>query len=420
MPVPTAPPWVPTTSVPAPQLAVPTAPGAGPPAAGPARDIVPADLAPVVDALRHTGATVSISATVAGSEVLAVQPTTALVPASNQKLLVAFAALELLGPDTTLTTRVVATGPIVDGRLQGDLVLVGGGDPTVTASGGPDSLDALATSVRAAGIRQIAGRVVVDDGRYDAQRFLPGWPDGVWQRNVGALSALVVDRNRGDDPTVTVDPGAVHARRFPQALAAAGVDAPAAPVSEPTPGPRAGTEVAAIASPPVRDLVTAMLNRSDNLIAEELTKELGVRGRGAGTTTAGLTVARAVAVARCAAPDGTDVDGSGLSAGNTRSAASWRRLLEVAQTRPWWPVLRDALPVAGQSGTLAARMLGGATAGRVRAKTGSTMASRALSGYATTRQGRPIVFSIIVNTPTTAAEPATDALVTALVERSGP
>jgi D-alanyl-D-alanine carboxypeptidase/D-alanyl-D-alanine-endopeptidase (penicillin-binding protein 4) len=78
-------------------------------------------------------------------------------------------------------------------------------------------------------------------------------------------------------------------------------------------------------------------------------------------------------------------------------------------------VLLDSLPLAGRSGTLAGRLTSAATAGNVRAKTGSIIPGRALSGYVTTASGRSGVFSVVVNGDNPGrAQAAIDALVTSV------
>lgn len=433
-----------TTSTDAPHPVAPVAcPKAGPvsgaPVPGSANAVEGAKLATALDDLRAAGSDRSVSVSIDGmGTIVAEQADKPLVPASNQKLLVAVAALEVLGPDTRLHTSVVATGPTVDGTIEGDLVLVGGGDPTLvthplvnaglppaTPAGArattdnPASLDALAAQLATSGIHRIRGRLLVDETRFDDQRTAPGWPAN-WSNNVGALSAVIVDRNRGAaDPDQVTDPALTGARLFEASVRAAGitVDGDVAHGTTATANRPGGVEVAGIDSPPTGQIVAEMLSRSDNLIAETLVKELGRRVAGTATTAAGLAAARQVAEALCAHPDGVDADGSGLSPGDSRSSAGLRRLLEVARTRPWGTVFRDGLAVAGQTGTLAARLLGGATAGRVRAKTGSTAVSRALSGYLTAADGRQITFSIIVNNPSITAEKDIDAFVTAMATR---
>ena len=83
-------------------------------------------------------------------------------PASTIKLLTALAALEELGPAYDWETGVYVTGPIREGRLEGDLVLVGGGDPFLVV----EQLWRLLASVRARGLYEVAGRLVIDNTRF--------------------------------------------------------------------------------------------------------------------------------------------------------------------------------------------------------------------------------------------------------------
>ncbi len=78
---------------------------------------------------------------------------TALPPASVAKALTACYALETLGPEYRFETRVLATGPMEDGVLTGDLVLAGGGDPTLDT----DGLARLAAELKATGLREVTG-----------------------------------------------------------------------------------------------------------------------------------------------------------------------------------------------------------------------------------------------------------------------
>lgn len=366
-------------------------------------------------ALDTAGAQVSASVHVDGlGDLAAKNPTVSLAPASNEKLIVAVAVLEALPTEDRLTTTVIATGPVADGVLHGDLILVGGGDPDLArfATQSVDSLGALADQLHARGITHVQGRLVVDESRYDSQRAAPGWDGALWQSNVGPLTALMVNHEKDASSTAYLaDPALGNGWFFRGVLHNAGIDVEGAVEHGVAPP---GQLVASVSSMKLRELVADMLTKSDNLTAEALTKELGYRLRGAGTTVDGLAAARTVLAGLCVDLAGIDADGSGLSSVDRRTTASLLRLLEVAKTRPWWPVLRDALPLAGRSGTLTSRLLDPATAGNVRAKTGSTFLARALSGYLRTAAGRDVEFSIIVGTPGPAAEAAIDAVVVAL------
>jgi D-alanyl-D-alanine carboxypeptidase/D-alanyl-D-alanine-endopeptidase (penicillin-binding protein 4) len=137
-----------------------------------------------------------------GDELYARNADLALTPASNQKLLVAAAALDRLGPDHRFTTRVLAIGSRRGSVLQGDLVLQGGGDPTLTT----DGLSALAGAVVARGIRRITGRVRGDDSVFDRERLGIGWAwDDLGSEDGPPISGLTLNEN---GTIVRVQPGA--------------------------------------------------------------------------------------------------------------------------------------------------------------------------------------------------------------------
>lgn len=100
------------------------------------------------------------------------------VPASNQKILVTSTALSLLGPDYRFETALWSNGALEDGVLHGDLVLIGTGDPTLSQPfwpSGEAAMAALADSLRAAGVRRVAGSLVVDASRWDSTTVGPTW-----------------------------------------------------------------------------------------------------------------------------------------------------------------------------------------------------------------------------------------------------
>jgi D-alanyl-D-alanine carboxypeptidase/D-alanyl-D-alanine-endopeptidase (penicillin-binding protein 4) len=131
-------------------------------------------------------------------------------------------------------------------------------------------------------------------------------------------------------------------------------------------------------------------------------------------------VTRAALAPLCVPLAGADDDGSGLSTADGRSPREWRELLQEARAQPWWPLLRDALPLAGRSGTLSSRFRGTPADGNVRAKTGTIPGGIALSGYGTTAGGRGFVFSVLVNGGRApAAERALDALIAAVAAHPG-
>ncbi|HEX2079855.1 MAG TPA: D-alanyl-D-alanine carboxypeptidase/D-alanyl-D-alanine-endopeptidase [Longimicrobium sp.] len=111
------------------------------------------------------------------------------VPASNMKIVTAAAALEALGPDYRYRTQLVGTGPVVNGTLQGDLLVVGSGDPTISARflGDPRAVfRAWADSLRARNITYIAGHLYGVDDVFDDLPYGRGW---AWDDMEDAYSA---------------------------------------------------------------------------------------------------------------------------------------------------------------------------------------------------------------------------------------
>jgi D-alanyl-D-alanine carboxypeptidase/D-alanyl-D-alanine-endopeptidase (penicillin-binding protein 4) len=125
-------------------------------------------------------------------EVLEVRaPLLGLPPASVTKSVTALYALDALGADHRFRTRLVATGPVEDGTIQGDLVLVGGGDPTLDT----DALGEMARDLKALGVTGVSGRFLVDATALPAIWSIdPGQPDHLGYNP--AISALNLNYNR--------------------------------------------------------------------------------------------------------------------------------------------------------------------------------------------------------------------------------
>ena len=365
---------------------------------------------------RFESATVGLAVWVEGSGmVLAHNADVALRPGSNEKLLVAWGAYGAIGPGASLTTEVRADGEVDGSILRGNLVLVGGGDPSLR-SVGPHSIDRLAGLVRAAGLTEVTGDVVADESRFDTERRAPGWTNFHVPNFVGPISALSVDGNLlRTDPEYLADPAAGNLSAFRAALTRRGVIV--AGGERPGSAPEAAPVVASLRSAPIATLARDMLTNSDNFYAEMLLKEAGYRALGRGSLENGIAAVRQLAADAGIALSGRAADGSGLSRENSRPPREWMELLVAARSQAWFDDLLTGLPVAGRTGTLANRFLGTPGEANVRAKTGSVRETRALSGYLVTAGGRHVVFSLVVNSnPVPAAViAAMDSLVATMV-----
>jgi D-alanyl-D-alanine carboxypeptidase/D-alanyl-D-alanine-endopeptidase (penicillin-binding protein 4) len=130
-------------------------------------------VAPVIDPARlgRFIAGVHVVHLESGEEVYGWNADLPLMPASTMKVVTAATSLATLGPSYTFTTGVWRTGAVDDGVLDGDLVLVGGGDPTMTV----ERLWRLLREVRQDGVETVTGDLVFDDGFFDEPPVIPAW-----------------------------------------------------------------------------------------------------------------------------------------------------------------------------------------------------------------------------------------------------
>ena len=345
----------------------------------------------------------------------------AAAPASTAKLLTAAAVVATRGAGYRITTTVA------EGAAPGTVVLVGGGDPTLTGAAGgaagayPDAarLSDLAAQVRARHLP--VSRVMVDDSLFTGPAVSPYWaPGDVPTDYASAVTAVMTDGGRAA-------PGDVVRSAAPDLAAgrelAAALGVPTAPVSRGSAAPGART-LATVRSAPVSELITQMLLASDNVIAECLARQVALSA-GQPASFTGATAAIRATLARLGADPGAGMhDGSGLSAGDRISPTALAGVLHAIVGTGALHVVLDALPVAGWSGTLADRYQPsdgtGAAAGLVRAKTGTLTGVSSLAGVVHDRDGRLLVFAFIADRvpagaeATAAADAALDRAVVAL------
>ena len=411
------------------------------------------------------------------------------MPASNMKIVTLAAAAERLGWDYTFETRAYATGSIAGGVLQGDLVAVGSGDPSLAIGDGSAGrlFDEWADRLKQLGVGAISGRIVGDDNAFEDETLGFGWswddlPDdyaagvGALQLNENAVRVTVTPGpTAGDQAGITVDPpdsglvvenrvatGAsgssttIVTRRLPgnarlevagsipvgssptsrvvsvdnptlffaralrRALIARGIDVRGEAVdADDIPGWRSPTGSPMLhQSPPLSTLAVRLMKESQNQYAETFLKALSA-GTPA-TAVSGRAEAQKIFSTWGIGTDGLiQRDGSGLSRYNYVTADALVTILShVYRDARLRGPFEASLPIAGRDGSLANRMKGTAAEGNVRAKTGSMSNVRTLSGYATSADGEPLVFSILANnfeTPADVVIGATDSIVVRLV-----
>ena len=211
----------------------------------------------------------------------------------------------------------------------------------------------------------------------------------------------------GDSTTTEVvyhDPAAAYLNALATALRTRGITLPPRAVAAKIELDSAAhvDTVFTLLSPPLRTILPALLKPSQNQIAEILLKTLGLERTGVGSADSGVRVVDSQLLAWGAAADGFVIhDGSGLSRHDYLSPQTIVRALISIQRDPAFQDFYDALPIAGVDGTIATRMRDTPAANNVRAKTGFVDRARSLSGYVTTADGVPLVFSFLCNNWTT-------------------
>jgi D-alanyl-D-alanine carboxypeptidase/D-alanyl-D-alanine-endopeptidase (penicillin-binding protein 4) len=349
-----------------------------------------------------------------GRTLFSLRPDNARIPASVEKLYTTSTALLRLGPEETLTTTVLGETAIAeDGTLAGNLYLRGGGDPTF----GPTEATQLAGALKAAGLRQVTGRVMGDESAFDGRR---GPPSSGYRltSDVGPLSALSFNQGRTGrrHPYFQVSPALFAAQAFQRALRRRGISVGRSSQTGDTP-PDA-VALTEWSSPPLAEIARRTNVPSNNYLAETLIKALGVRLRSEGSTAAG-----AEAVREAMAEIGVQtrvVDGSGLSRLDRTSPRSVVTLLTRMARDPAGEALAASLPVAGRTGTLVHRMRGTAAQGRCQAKTGTLHDVSALAGYCTTTTGSHVAFAFLMNYTSYVSARRVQDRMTAALARYGP
>jgi D-alanyl-D-alanine carboxypeptidase/D-alanyl-D-alanine-endopeptidase (penicillin-binding protein 4) len=396
-----------------------------------------------------------------------------LTPASVMKLITTAAALELLGPEYTFKTMIGYTGTLNKrwGRLKGNIIIKGGGDPALGSKYFPDQyrnfIANWTAELKRLGIKKIRGRVITDDSYYDYLP-VPGkwlWEDTGNYYGAGAYGLSVFDNtyeihfktlsdsslpviketipaecgselssflkasgsedegyvfaapysskgwiagtipaNQDDfvlKASIT-DPPLFLAKMVNDKLKAEGIKVSGKPTtlrSEKNYKAEKVVPVTETSSPRLAEIIEVLNHESVNLFAEHLIKELGKKFRNDGSTAAGAKV-----ITEFLKNSGIDTngmfieDGSGLSPLNAINTRELVRLLVYMKLKgKYFSDYYASLPDAGKEGTLKNSFKDPLFNSRLRAKSGSMTRVRSFAGYFTTKSGKKMVFSIIIN-----------------------
>ncbi|MHC0054814.1 D-alanyl-D-alanine carboxypeptidase/D-alanyl-D-alanine endopeptidase [Actibacterium sp. D379-3] len=382
-----------------------------------------------------------------GQVLEALNPLLPLPPASTAKAITTLYALQHLGPGFRFRTQAVATGPVTGGRVQGDLVLVGGGDPVLTT----DDLGDLAASLKAAGVREVAGRFRYYDGALPALRAIdPAQPEHVgynpaisglnlnfnrvhfeWRRGTAGWDVTMDARAQRYRPRVNVarmrvvnrqipvytysetkgvdnwtvasgalgkdgsrwlpvrNPGAYTAEVFQTLARSHGI---ALPRAEPASTAPQGTALATHDSPELQTILQGMLKYSTNLTAEAVGMT-ATRARGLHPASLSASAGAMETWLATVLNGGTADfrDHSGLGPRSRISASEMTRaLVRFGPGGPLKGLMKD-VPMRDAQG----KAVKGHPA-KIRAKTGTLNFVSALTGYVTAADGTELAFTIFM------------------------
>jgi D-alanyl-D-alanine carboxypeptidase/D-alanyl-D-alanine-endopeptidase (penicillin-binding protein 4) len=346
-----------------------------------------------------------ITDAITGKELWQVADDLPLVPASTNKILTAAAALLTLDHQARISTRVVAGSP----NAQGPIVLVGAGDPTLSAAppdvptwyrGSPRISD-LVEQVRRSGVTPTA--VQVDTSAFTGPTMAQGWdPADVDNGDIAPIESVMIDAGRIQPSTVNSRRSRTPALDAGRELAKAlGLDPAAVTIGS---APSGARQLAVVQSAPLVQQLSEMMDHSDNVLAECVAREVAAAiNRPRSFAGAVDAITNRLSTAHIDTAGAALMDSSGLSVDDRLTAKTLDGTVQAA-AGPDQPALRallDLLPIAGGSGTLADRFLDTATnqgpAGWLRAKTGSLTEINALAGVLTDRSGRVLTFAFLSN-----------------------
>ncbi|MEJ6403966.1 D-alanyl-D-alanine carboxypeptidase/D-alanyl-D-alanine endopeptidase [Yoonia sp. 2307UL14-13] len=409
-----------------------------------ARIVPTADLGTIIRRARLSGDVGCVLADLESGEVLQeVAPDLRLPPASVTKAVTALYALETLGPAHRFATRLLATGPLVNGVLDGDLILAGGGDPNLVT----DQLATLADRLKDTGLSTVNGDFLVwDDALVNLDEIDPSQLDHLgynptitglnlnfnrvyfeWKRSGDDYTTVLDARSENFKPQVTSARMAVVNRASPvftyrgregvdewtvarRALNNGGsrwlpVRNPARYAGEvfatfarshgivlAAPKEIADlpqiSELAVFESRPLEQMMRGMLRFSTNITAEAagLATSAAASGQRRGLRTSALSMARWAE--QRAGARANFVDHSGLGDQSRISAADMVKFLSADGVRATLHPILKPVTLTDRSGDRLSEF-----PGEVRGKTGTLNFVSSLAGYVRAQSGRQLSFA---------------------------
>ena len=365
-----------------------------------------------------------------------------LIPASTTKLLTTETALNLLGENFRWITQLEYSGEIEDGVLNGNLYIVGSGDPSLgTNKAGANSYGKIIAefilATKDKGIKKINGDIIIQTGVFKVNKtqLLP--ENIVWLENgnyylpVGTTREInpqnekliarksnpfsenknfyyispyigqmvYADKFEGGYLTTKMpDAPAYLANNLRATMLKSGLPVVGKVVTKVIDSnPEKRQIITNYQSPTLAEIVMYTNQHSDNALAEATLRMVGFQKLGNQTLEAGRMVVNDHLKSVGFDTDGLNYyDGSGLSRSNVVTPISQVKYLANLMNEKYYRSFQESLPIGGQTGTLK-RMFNGTGNGQIFAKTGTLNKVKTLAGYMKTNSGKTLVFSLLIN-----------------------
>lgn len=365
-----------------------------------------------------------------------------LIPASTTKLLTTETAMNLLGENFRWLTQLEYSGAIEDGVLNGNLYIVGSGDPSLgTNKAGASSYGKIIAefilATKDKGIKKINGDIIIQTGVFKVNKtqLLP--ESIVWLENgnyylpVGTTRDInpenekliarksnpfsenknfyyispyigqMVYADKFDGGYLTTkmpDAPSYLANSLRTTLLKSGVPVVGKVVTKVTDSnPEKREVITNYQSPTLAEIIMYTNQHSDNALAEATLRMVGFQKLGDQTIEAGRIVVNNHLKSVGFETEGLNYyDGSGLSRNNVVTPVSQVKFLANLMNEKYYKTFQESLPIGGQTGTLK-RMFYDAGNGQIFAKTGTLNKVKTLAGYMKTNSGKTLVFSLLIN-----------------------
>ncbi|WP_018676624.1 D-alanyl-D-alanine carboxypeptidase/D-alanyl-D-alanine endopeptidase [Riemerella columbina] len=365
-----------------------------------------------------------------------------LVPASTTKLLSTNAAIEIMGPQFRYNTQLEYSGTLKDGVVDGNLYLVGSGDPTIgTGLGGASRYTPIITdyinAMKNMGITKVTGNIYVQTAVFKENKhllpehivwlehnnyYLPvGRTEGINPKNERQVvrqknpfneekrffyispythKMVYTDTFLGNSISGKVPDAPYYlANTLRASLLKNGISILGTVQGKSMDvNPENRVIITTYKSPKLEDIIYFTNQRSYNKFAEALLRTAGFYKNGDESLETGRSTI--VQLLKDKGYDFTGLnlaDGSGLSRSNVVTPISQVKFLAGVMKEDYFPIYFNSLPIAGQSGTLKSMFINNDGYGQIFAKTGTLRGVKCLAGYIKTKSGKTLTFSLLFN-----------------------